>query len=274
MIVSGATVNDFSGHTVAVTGGAGDIGRTVARHLGDLGARIVLLDADAERLAAAAGGLSEDGVDADPVVCDVTDADGVDRAVAELAGRCGPIRYLFNNAGYQGVFTPTHTYPVADFERVMQINVTGAFIVLRAFSAHMVAEGGGAIVNTASMAAFSGPPNMIAYATSKAALIGMTQTASKDLAPHGVRVNSISPALIGPGALWTRQVELQAAAGSQYFDTDADVVARQMISGVPMGRYGALEEIPGTVAYLLSESASYITGINITIAGGLLPGRS
>lgn len=269
-----ARVSDFTGHTVAVTGGAGDIGRAVARHLGGLGARIALLDVDAEKLAAVAGELSEGGLVVETAVCDVTVAEQVGRAVEDLAARCGPMQYLFNNAGYQGAFTPTHTYPVDDFERVMRINVTGVFIVLKAFAVHMIAAGGGSIVNTASMAAFSGPPNMLAYATSKAALIGLTQTASKDLAPHGVRVNAISPALIGPGVLWSRQVELQAAAGSQYFGPDIEVVARQMIDGVPMRRYGSLEEIPGTVAYLLSDSASYVTGINIPIAGGLLPGRS
>lgn len=274
MTVPGASVSDFTGHTVAVTGGAGDIGRAVARHLGGLGARIALLDVDAEKLAAVAGELSEGGLVVETAVCDVTDAEQVGRAVEDLAARCGSMHHLFNNAGYQGAFTPTHTYPVDDFERVMRINVTGAFIVLKAFAVHMIAAGGGSIVNTASMAAFGGPPNMLAYATSKAALIGLTQTASKDLAPYGVRVNAISPALIGPGVLWTRQVELQAAAGSQYFGPDTEVVARQMIDGVPMRRYGSLEEIPGTVAYLLSDSASYVTGINIPIAGGLLPGRS
>jgi NAD(P)-dependent dehydrogenase (short-subunit alcohol dehydrogenase family) len=269
-----ATVSDFTGHTVAITGGAGDVGRAIARHLGGHGARIALLDVDAARLSTAMTELADEGIETISAACDVTDPDAVEAVVEDLVGRCGTIRYLCNNAGYQGAFTPTHAYPVDDFEQVLRINVTGAFIVLRTFAAHMVDRGGGSIVNTASMAAFSAPPNMIAYATSKAAIIGMTQTASKDLAPHGVRVNAISPALIGPGALWTRQVEQQAAAGSQYFDTDPDVVARRMIEGVPMRRYGDLTEIPGTVAYLLSESASYVTGVNITIAGGLMPGRS
>ena len=273
MIAKDATVEDFTGHTVAVTGGAGDIGSEVARHLGARGARVILIDVDADKLELASEQLEAAGIATVASVCDVTDAAQVDATMAELVGEYGAIRYLFNNAGYQRTFTPAHEYPVDDFERVMRINVTGAFIVLRAFSRHMADAGGGAIVNTASMAAVGGPPNMIAYATSKAALLGMTQTASKDLAPHGIRVNAISPAFIGPGVLWTRQIQLQAAAGSQYFSTDPDEVERRMIDSIPMRRYGSIAEISGTVAYLFSDSASYVTGVNIPIAGGLLPGR-
>lgn len=260
----------FTGHTVAITGGAGDIGLATAHHLGGLGARIVLLDIDEDALTAAAGALEDARVPAVIRVCDVTDASQVDDVVTDLAAELGTIRYLFNNAGYQGSFAPTHTYALDDFERVMHINVTGAFIVLAAFARHLVAAGGGAIVNTASMAGVRGSPNMIAYATSKAALIGMTRTASKDLAPHGIRVNAISPGYLGPGAMWTRQVEHQAGVDSQYFDADPDVVAGQMTGAIPLRRPGHLREIPGTVAFLLSDDASYITGVDIPIAGGLV----
>lgn len=265
-----ARIDDFHGHSVAVTGGAGDIGVATARHVGLLGARVVLLDIDRDKLDTAVDGLAADGIEVVARACDVTDAADVETVVTDLVTELGAIRYLFNNAGYQGSFVPTHEYPVDDFEQVMRINVNGAFIILREFARHMVAHGGGAVVNTASMAAVGGPPNMVAYATSKAALLGMTQTASKDLAPHGIRVNAISPAFMGPGFMWTRQVELQAAAGSQYFDADPDVVAQQMIESIPMRRYGHIDEIPGTVAYLLSDSSSYITGINIPVAGGIL----
>ena len=97
----------------------------------------------------------------------------------------------------------------------------------------------------------------------------MTQTAAKDLAPFGIRVNSISPGFMGPGFMWDRQVDLQAAAGSQYYDRDRNIVAQQMINTVPMRRYGGIEEIPGTVAYLMSDDSSYVTGVNIKISGGI-----
>ncbi|EWG97758.1 hypothetical protein Q427_34240 [Halomonas sp. BC04] len=152
---------------------------------------------------------------------------------------------------------------------MININVNGAFIVLRIFSEYMVSHGGGAVVNTASMAAIGGPPNMVAYAASKAALLGMTQTAAKDLAPYSIRVNAISPAYMGPGYMWTRQIELQASAGSQYFDKDPEIVEQQMVGSIPMRRYGEINEIPGAVAFLLSDHASYITGVNIPISGGI-----
>ena len=127
---------------------------------------------------------------------------------------------------------------------------------------------GGSIVNTASMAGIAAPPNMIAYSASKAAVKHMTVIAAKDLAPFDIRVNSISPAYIGPGFMWTRQVELQAKARSVYFSEDPEQVASQMVDSVPMRRYGSINEVIGPVLFLLSDDASYLTGIDIKITGG------
>ncbi|MEX1057018.1 MAG: SDR family oxidoreductase, partial [Natronospirillum sp.] len=203
----------FTGSSVVITGGAGDIGLATAIHLGHQGAQIGLLDIDATKLAAAAQRLRDQGITCATAECNVTESSQVEAALARFVEQFGVINCLFNNVGYQGDFAPVHNYELEDFSRVMSINVTGAFIVLKTFAQHMIVQGGGAIVNTASMAALGGPPNMIAYATSKAALLGMTLTAAKDLAPHNIRVNAISPAYMGPGFMWTRQVELQAAAG-------------------------------------------------------------
>jgi NAD(P)-dependent dehydrogenase (short-subunit alcohol dehydrogenase family) len=96
----------------------------------------------------------------------------------------------------------------------------------------------------------------------------MTVIAAKDLAPFDIRVNSISPAYIGPGFMWTRQVELQAKAGSVYFSEDPEKVAYQMVDSVPMRRYGSINEVIGPVLFLLSDDASYLTGIDIKITGG------
>ena len=125
----------------------------------------------------------------------------------------------------------------------------GVFTVLAAVSRHMIeSEGGGSIVNIASMAGVSGAPNMPAYAASKAAVIGLTKSAAKDLAPARIRVNAVSPAFIGPGRMWDAQVTAQAAAGSQYFSTDPDAVAAQMIGMVPLRRYGSADEVARVVA--------------------------
>jgi NAD(P)-dependent dehydrogenase (short-subunit alcohol dehydrogenase family) len=127
----------------------------------------------------------------------------------------------------------------------------------------------GSIVNTASMAGVDGAPNMIAYSASKGALISLTQSASKDLAPLKIRVNAISPAFVGPGTVWDRQIELQASAGSQYFSPEPAEVARQMIAMIPMRRRGTVDEVAATVLWLLSDDASYVTGQNIAMTGGI-----
>lgn len=261
---------EFGGRNLIITGAAGDIGKTVAHHMGSLGAAIGLVDIDGAKLSQVRAELEAKGIRCVAVTCDVTQAEQVRDAIGQVSKELGPLTMLFNNAGIQGTFTPTATYPEDDFEAVIRVNVIGAFNMLKGFVRHASDHGdGGSVVNTASMAAVGGPPNMLAYATSKAAILGMTQTASRDCAPLSIRVNAISPAYMGPGFMWTRQVELQAAAGSQYFSEDPDTVARQMIDSIPMRRYGDISEIPHAVAFLLGGGASYITGVNIPIAGGI-----
>ncbi len=259
---------DFKGTTLLVTGGAGDIGRAVAVRCATDRASIALVDLDDAKLASVVEELHEAGYDVEGYACDVTDAEQVSATVAAAEARFGRIHHLFNNAGYQGAFAPTADYPADDFRKVIDVNVVGVFNVLRAVARHMREAGGGAIVNTASYAGVIGPPNMLAYAASKFAVVGITKTAARDLAPHGIRVNAVSPSLIGPGFMWTRQTELQAAAGSQYFDSDPKVVERQMIDSVPMRRLGSLEEVANSVAMLLSDEASYVTGVNLEVTGG------
>ncbi|TQM89663.1 SDR family NAD(P)-dependent oxidoreductase [Roseinatronobacter monicus] len=260
----------FTGKTLMVTGAAGNIGFATARRFAEEGANVALVDINEEGLRDAVSKIRGGNGVATFHVCDATDARAVDRVVDEIVSRSGQIDFLFNNAGYQGLFCPMHEYPADDFRTVIDINVNGVFHFLQAVAAHMVTTGGGAIVNTASMAGVQGPPNMAAYAASKFAVIGLTQTASKDLAPYNIRVNAISPAFMGPGFMWDRQVKLQAEVRSQYFSADPKTAAEQMIKAVPMRRLGGIAEIPGTVAFLMSEDASYITGVNIPIAGGIL----
>ncbi|NVN35710.1 SDR family NAD(P)-dependent oxidoreductase [Komagataeibacter swingsii] len=259
----------FSGKVAVVTGAAGNIGLATATRLARQGADLALLDVDAAKLEQARATLLEHEVRINIHACDVTDNEQVRQTVETVVAELGQIDFLFNNAGYQGAFAPVQDYPEADFARVMQINVVGAFHVLRHVSAHMVARKFGRIVNTASMAGVQGPPNMAAYGASKFAIIGLTEVAAKDLAPYNIRVNAISPAFMGPGFMWDRQVELQAKAGSQYFSTDPKEVARQMIGSIPMRRYGNINEIPGVVAFLFSDDSSYMTGVNLPISGGI-----
>ncbi len=261
--------NRFEGKVALVTGGAGDIGMVTATRLAAEGAVIALLDVKEDKLLEAGSRLSNTGAQVKTYVCNVTDYAAVGKAVDGVVRDLGSPGLLFNNAGYQGQFKPVHEYPEADFDAVIRINLIGAFYVLKAVSAHMVKNKYGRIVNTASMAGVGGPPNMAAYGASKFGIVGLTETAAKDLAPYNIRVNAISPAFVGPGYMWDRQVQLQAEAGSQYFSSDPAIVAEQMIGSVPMRRYGDISEIPGTVAFLMSDDASYITGVNVPISGGI-----
>lgn len=263
--------HDMAGRTVLITGAAGDIGRAVAVRLTGAGCRVVLADVagDLEATAAACRDVDATG---DPVTLmfDVTNEEQVVAAFADLDARGITADLLFNNAGVQGDFCNAVDYEPADFSRVLEINVVGAFIVLKHFAQSLLASGrGGAVVNTASMAK-GGAPNMVAYSASKAAVVAMTKSAAKDLAAQSIRVNSISPAFIGPGAMWDRQVELQAGTPSQYFADDPATVADQMIGSVPMRRYGSLDEVASVVQFLLSDEASYITAFDIEVSGGAL----
>lgn len=265
--MANATYN-FLGKNILITGGAGDIGKATAQRFAGNGAGVILLDVNETRLAEVSHELKNFNVPVGIFHCDVTSTNSVRTAISEAVKEFERIDYIFNNAGYQGVFAKTDEYSDADFQKVIDINVTGVFHVLKAAAQHLRDSGGGAIVNMASHAGVDGPPNMLAYTASKFAVIGMTQTAAKDLAPYGIRVNSLSPSLIGPGVMWTRQTELQAAVGSQYFDADPKVVERQMIDSVPMRRLGSLAEVANGVAFLMSDEASYITGFNLDITGG------
>jgi NAD(P)-dependent dehydrogenase (short-subunit alcohol dehydrogenase family) len=247
---------------VLVTGAAGDIGRAIAEVLARQGHGLALADHPE-----AGGRLAElcDRLGAECMTFDVTDDAAVTAAIQEI----GSLDGLVNNAGYQGVFTPVDSYPLDDARRVMEVNVLGVMIVLAAAGRAMIAAGsGGAVVNIASMAGVSGAPNMPAYSASKAAVIGLTKAAAKDLAPHRIRVNSVSPAFIGPGRMWDSQVAGQAATASQYYADDSGEVAAQMIGMIPMRRYGSVYEVAKVVAFLLSDDASYVTGVNVEVSGG------
>ena len=260
----------FNGKTVIITGAKGDFGQVCSKRMAQEGANIGFLDIlDTESLAIQ---FKKDYPDQifHSFQVDITKEDQAIEVSKEIEKKFKRIDHLFNNAGYQGDFVNTLNYSVDDFRKIIDINVTGAFIMLKTISNIMQKQEprGGSIVNTASMAGIGAPPNMIAYSASKAAVKHMTIIAAKDLAPFDIRVNSISPAYIGPGFMWTRQVELQAKAGSVYFSEDPEKVASQMVESVPMRRYGSINEVIGPVLFLLSDDASYLTGIDIKITGG------
>jgi len=265
---------DLSASTALITGAGGDIGRATAVRLAISGANLILTDLEiaanqleATRQACSAGRPS---TALEVIAADVTNPGSVTALFDEAGDRLGPPDLVFNNAGIQGELTALPDYPVDDFPRVMAVNASGAFYVLREAARRLRAAGrGGSIVNSASMAGVEGAANMVAYSASKGAIMSMTRAASKDLAPLGIRVNAISPAFIGPGRMWDLQTARQAAADTQYYSTDPELVAREMVAMVPMRRTGTVEEVAATVIWLLSDEASYLTGQNIVVSGGI-----
>lgn len=268
----------FQGKTIVVTGAGGNFGREGCLYFAQRGAKVAAMDKNMPALEETAKYVKGKVPNCDffHKDCDVTDASDVQAAVDAVAQNFGSIDLLWNNAGYQGQIKPTLEYDPADFALVMNINVTGMFLVLQAVAKQMVAQGKKdtdySIVNTSSVAGLRGTPAMVAYASSKAAVLAMTVSTSKDLAPNGIRVNAVSPALIGPGFMWDRQNEMHAKSGSPYFATDPDTVAKNKVAGVPMKRLGSIQEVIQSVAFLLSEDASYTTGTNLVVDGGMSSG--
>lgn len=265
---------DFSNSVALVTGAGGDIGRTTAVRLAASGAKVAITDLDRaaealERTRAACAEASTAG-QVLAVAADVTDPASVAGCFDAAIERFGAPDLVFNNAGVQGEILPLQDYPVEDFPFVMNVNVFGIFNILRESAQRLRTAGvGGAIVNSASMAGVEGAANMPAYSASKGAVMSLTRSASKDLAPLGIRVNAISPAFVGEGLMWDRQVQRQAQANTQYYSNDPEVVAKEMIGAVPLRRTGTLDEVAATVLWLLSDEASYVSGHNVIVSGGI-----
>lgn len=263
-------MSQMSGGRALVTGAAGDIGRACAVRLAGAGADVVLADLPGrtDDLDETARRCRTSGGTVTVAAFDVTDSEDVERAV-EAASGTRPPDLLVNAAGYQGRFVSTPWYPSDDVARVMAVNVTGLITVTGMITRRLVDRGApGAVVNLASRAA-RGSPNTPAYCASKAAVIGFTRAAALDLAPHGIRINSVSPAFIGPGEMWDRQVHEQASVPSQYYGDHPATVEQQMLARVPMRRLGSVDEVASVVLWLLTDAASYVTGEDVLVSGGI-----
>ena len=250
----------FDHKVCVITGAAGGIGRAVAVRLAGDGARLVLVDLDAKALAASQEAAQKAGGEAITVAADVTSAADVDRYVRTAIEAYGGIDRFFNNAGILGAVTPLVDYAEDMFDRVMAVNVKGVFLGLKAVGPAIIARGGGAIVNTASIAGLRGSPGLVAYTASKHAVVGITRTAAIELVRGGVRVNAVCPAPIDTAMA----AELEQKARPN----DPRAFHTRMESSIPMRRYGTADEVASLVTFLLSDEASYINGGLYTVDGG------
>ena len=240
---------DFNNRCAIVTGGAAGIGLAVAQRLAASGAKVALWDRDASALERARAKL---GGDATTQELDIADPDAVDRAAASARAALGRIDVLVCSAGITGPNVPTWEYPTRDWQAVFDVNLHGLFYCNRAVVPHMRAQDYGRIVNIASVAGKEGNPNAAAYSASKAAVIGLTKSLGKELAKSNVRVNCVTP----------------AAVRTAIFDQMTQQHIDFMLSKIPVGRFGLVEEIAALVCWLASEECSFSTGAVFDLSGG------
>jgi len=184
---------DFTGKVALITGGGNGIGRATGLAFAARGAKVMLVDRDAAAAEGAAGAIRQQGGEAKFVVADVTKSADVQAYVKATLDAYGRIDCFFNNAGIEGKVSNTADYDEAMFDAVIGVNVKGVFLGLRHVLPVMIKQGGGAIVNTASVAGITGTPGMPAYVASKHAVVGLTKTASGEVARQGIRVNCVCP---------------------------------------------------------------------------------
>jgi NAD(P)-dependent dehydrogenase (short-subunit alcohol dehydrogenase family) len=251
---------DFHGKVALITGAGNGIGRAAAIGFATRGAKVVVVDRDTVGGEATAGILRQQGADALFVAADVTQSGDVKNYVRLALDKYGTIDCFYNNAGIEGTVAPTHEYDEEVFDRVIAVNVKGVFLGLRHVLPVMIAQGRGAVVNTASVAGLVASPGMPAYVASKHAVIGLTKTAAGEVARAGVRVNAVCP-----GPIDTRMIHsLEAMLNPG----DPAAVSTRYQSNIPIGRYGTAEEVANLVIFLSSDLASNITGAQYVVDGG------
>ena len=249
----------FDGKVALVTGAGGGIGRATALAFAREGARVVASDVagaggeETARLVADAGG------EALHVACDVTRPAEVEALVAAAVDAFGRLDCAHNNAGVEGAYARTADCDEENFDRTCAVNLKGVYLCLKAEIAHLLDAGGGAIVNTASVAGVEGAKNLPAYVASKHGVMGLTRTAALEYATRGIRVNAVCP-----GPIRTRMLEAIMEENPR--------MEPAMIAAVPMRRLGAPEEIAEAVVWLCSDRASYVTGQGLVVDGGFTAG--
>jgi NAD(P)-dependent dehydrogenase (short-subunit alcohol dehydrogenase family) len=245
----------FDGRGALVTGAAGDLGRAIVRALVDRGARVAMLDVDAEALHALEREL---GTSVKPIPCDVAEEAQVADAVAAATAFADGLDLVVSNAGIEGPVGPLEELDLTAFERVLRINVLGPAAVLK----HVLPglSRGACVVHTGSTASVAGAPHVAPYVASKHALLGLTRAASREVAARGIRVCAVLPGPI-EGRMMERLDDRRATSGA------VTSAASTVLDG---GRYAKVEEVVAAVLFLLGPDAGFVAGTGLLVDGGRL----
>jgi NAD(P)-dependent dehydrogenase (short-subunit alcohol dehydrogenase family) len=243
----------LAGRTAVVTGASKGLGKAIAVALAAEGARVALVARARDLLIAVAGEIAASGGDAIPFPADITEEDQVGAIERAIVAEFGKVNILVNNAGIN-IRKPVPEFTLAEWRRVLDTNVTAAFLMCRSFIPHMTGVGYGRIVNMSSTMAHVSLPHRAAYSASKSALLGMTRAMALELAGEGITCNSISP---GPFA-----TEMNKSL------IDSGEAATLLVASTPVGRWGRVEEVGQLAVHLCSNDSGFITGADILIDGG------
>ena len=242
-----------------VTGGGKGIGAAICARFSKEGARIVVADIDLPAAHEVARTLRDSGGAALPVMVDVTDAESIAAMADSALTEFGQIDVLVNNAGAR-IIKGLMQHNAADWDRMIQVNLTGPFLCAQAVIPHMVERKSGKIINLASIASFIGRPNRCAYVAAKSGVLGLTRAMAADLAGKNIRVNAIAPGMI-------------ASPFNQSFAEASDTGPAWAEENL-LGRWGQPEDITGAAVFLASDDSSFVTGAEIKVEGGWLGARS
>ncbi|MEO5996742.1 MAG: SDR family oxidoreductase [Chitinophagaceae bacterium] len=249
----------FQDKVIIVTGGSFGIGRATAIAFAQRGAKVVVADLIEDTLHETIKQITAVGSEAIFVQCDVSKNDEVNRMVATCIQTYGRLDYAFNNAGIEGVPATTHECTEENWDKTIGVNLKGIWLCMKAEISYMLKNGGGAIVNCASVAGLNGFPGLPAYVATKHGVVGLTKTAALEYCLHNIRVNAVCPGVIHT-AMIDRLTGKEKAVEKQYIQME------------PIGRMGNPEEVAEAVAWLCSDASSFVTGTAMPVDGGFVAG--